>query len=273
MGNPTRMTLVTSSCCRRHPERPPAFTLVELLVVLAIISILAALALPTLTIGKEKARAIRCTSNLRQIGIAVHLYAGDHSDLLVPAEYNVRNGAPYEEGWPTLLRAGGYIQAPVSNEYGKPASFASIFHCPSGLPSVYDNNPIARDDPEGAKAFPFTSESTGRRFFVHCWYGLNAALGDAGQRPFVRYPLDNRHLARPSLSEMRGNTSAIPTVFDGWWLLNGKDERIHARHANGRRSNLLFLDGHVASFDTFSLPSVDSDSSHRGVQWKLSQHP
>ncbi|HEU5123226.1 MAG TPA: type II secretion system protein [Verrucomicrobiae bacterium] len=57
-----------------------AFTLVELLVVLAIVSILASLLLPALAKGKQSAQSIACVGNLRQIGIALNTYVQDNRD-------------------------------------------------------------------------------------------------------------------------------------------------------------------------------------------------
>ncbi|HSY43496.1 MAG TPA: type II secretion system protein, partial [Candidatus Acidoferrum sp.] len=75
--------------------RTKAFTLVELLVVIAIIGILASLLLPVLHQGQARAQRIWCESNLKQIGLAYHTFANDHSGKF-PSEVSTNEGGSLE---------------------------------------------------------------------------------------------------------------------------------------------------------------------------------
>ena len=246
-----------------------AFTLIELLVVIAIISILAAMLLPALAAAKEKARSIICRSNMKQIGIGLNIYSDDHNDLLVPAEYDVRNGAKFQEGWPTILHNGKYVPGSRSPTFYTVAPGNSVFRCPSGLPAVYKFNPTSRDDPEGAKAWPYPSESAPpKRFFIDCWYGINGSTGNPQKWPFTRIPMDGSRSRTLVKRSAAARFPRMPAIFDGFWLHNGKDERVNARHSKGTRSNILFFDNSAAAFDTFRVPSV-RDRAVNDIQWRF----
>ena len=118
------------------------FTLVELLVVITVIALLAALLLPALAHSKEKARGIICLNNVKQMQIAWIMYADDNHGELAP---NLSVTSPTEFSW-----VQGYLDYSSSSQntnvqllldakfaaYAPYIASASTYHCPSDRTSV-----------------------------------------------------------------------------------------------------------------------------------------
>jgi len=97
---PNRFTLDLMKTSPPTPVCRTAFTLIELLVVIAIIAILAAMLLPALSKAKSKAKQASCMNGLRQIGLALTMYVGDHNQY--PGSLSTARGCYV---WPTRIQS------------------------------------------------------------------------------------------------------------------------------------------------------------------------
>jgi prepilin-type N-terminal cleavage/methylation domain-containing protein/prepilin-type processing-associated H-X9-DG protein len=122
----------------RTDRNRSGFTIVELLVVIAIIGILLAMTLPAVQMAREAARRIQCANNLKQQGLALHLYHDAYGNF--PAGYIKDNGTlwsapllPYLEQSPVYDKAQLHLlwNTPDSGNAVACATLIPVFRCPS----------------------------------------------------------------------------------------------------------------------------------------------
>jgi prepilin-type N-terminal cleavage/methylation domain-containing protein len=163
------------------------FTLIELLVVIAVIAILAGMLLPALAKAKEKGRQTRCTSNLRQIGIAATMYADDHNDTFHNVAGSIPNGGQWTLGpkIETMLPATSDLAYWGVAYYQYLGKTKHIFRCPT------------------AKAVDEWRE-TGLRYSHDFWldssYGINR---------YVVTPYDVRQSGTVKITSLKGSRTTI----------------------------------------------------------------
>ncbi|MFO1476421.1 MAG: prepilin-type N-terminal cleavage/methylation domain-containing protein [Verrucomicrobiota bacterium] len=113
--------------CSTKQRSPAGFTLVELLVVIAIIAIVAALLLPALALGKERAKVVRAKAELYGIGLALDMYATDNEGKVPPVRVNCNSDLALH--WcelPEELARDGYL--PRGSRAGRDADIQDIFN-------------------------------------------------------------------------------------------------------------------------------------------------
>jgi prepilin-type N-terminal cleavage/methylation domain-containing protein/prepilin-type processing-associated H-X9-DG protein len=108
---------------------PKGFTLIEVLVVITIVVVLAALSFLGVSKVRSAARGATCVSNLRQVGAAILAHAIDHSGQLPPLEDRTKPDDGLVGIWPQIIADGGYLSR-VLNSAGRNSCNAGVWACP-----------------------------------------------------------------------------------------------------------------------------------------------
>ncbi len=150
--------------------RRRGFTLIELLVVIAIIAVLIALLLPAVQAAREAARRMQCTNNMKQIGLAVHLYEQTNGGLppsaivvyTSPGVLWSSDYGPFTRILPYLEQSASYAAFDLTSAYGDQANLTATaqviatFTCPS------EARTDSIDDPNFGVTGGTTSPITGK---------------------------------------------------------------------------------------------------------------
>ena len=212
---------------KRNMKMKKRFTLIELLVVIAIIAILAGMLLPALNQAREKAKAIKCAGNLKQLGTATSMYTGDYEDWLPVARY--------------------------LNDWTKPVFWRvqlSQYVCGNAVAFTDDASRKLRTGPFECTSF---KNATGNAYYDggYGWNGFYMGLDWSGTGDRVRKKV--QQIEQPSSTIMIGDTSKYTrSSADNWWVANlfPSDQQsgklVGTRHNNENAINVVWADGHVS---------------------------
>jgi prepilin-type N-terminal cleavage/methylation domain-containing protein/prepilin-type processing-associated H-X9-DG protein len=226
-----------------------AFTLMELLVVIGIIAILAALLLPALSAAKQKAGQTVCLNNLKQLGAGMMIYV-DESNGAFPGIASEHLGY-YPADW-IYWRTNTALYPPIEKSpivVQLAGASRALFRCPLDRS---DTDRIAQANTSDDGPYLYSYSLTG--FGVGDYPGLdpNANLGMSSvfivdtaylfKQTAVRNPSGKIMLAEePGSASLRDNPTGGKVINDGRWM-PGNDP-LTCRHAG--RADVTFADGHV----------------------------
>lgn len=201
-----------------------AFTLIELLVVISIIALLISILLPSLAATRRTAIAIQCASQLRQIGVAITVYADEYKGWAPAAEVSGGSGsAPTEGVWSYRLAENNYFNNPEA------------YQCRGGDAENYEYAGDYIDQPHSLFLWRYVSYGINNKFY----------LGSGGDE---KHRLDDTR--NPSQVVLMGDSVVIDSqanVFSIHHLdpADGDDpyRRLDERHDGA--ANVMYVDGHV----------------------------
>jgi prepilin-type N-terminal cleavage/methylation domain-containing protein/prepilin-type processing-associated H-X9-DG protein len=217
------------------------FTLIELLVVIAIIAILAALLLPVLSRGKEKANRTICLSNQKQLGLAWQMYADEGGGVLASNDWDFRSPNVAESTSNSWVRGNAGLDTDPATITGGSiypyVKSVQIYRCPTDLSMVLGTN-----------------APTLRSYSLSSYMGGPAADTNWGVMPVHQ----TSQILKPSTT-LTFLEEDISTIDDGHFLYSATINNwlnVPAwRHQNG--DTFAFADGHVEYWKWRSgLPTV-----------------